>query len=172
MKQYILAALMAAPLVAQAEEGESIIGDFNGDGRYETAWVVPPENLDDYGELEPRQYVTFIRFSDESIPPIGIPACIDGNPVNLGDLNDDGTDEIGMWQVWFTSCWHNYYIWTNRNGAWMEAVDPFVVHCNGFEEAPDEIPVEKMGNGFVRLYYNELNEDADIVTLTRIEKLR
>ena len=77
-----------------------ITGDFDGDGQLEKAWVVRPEitgYIDNEGD-----YSCEIHCSDYSIPIITYGGCIDLNIENLGDLNNDGIDEIGVERVWLT----------------------------------------------------------------------
>ena len=62
--------------------------------------------------------VCYIKFSDPTIPAITTNGyCISGIPDNLGDLNKDGKDEIGLVPDWFTSCWRCYYVWTLKNNV-------------------------------------------------------
>ena len=74
--------------------------------------------------------VLVLRFSGEHTPPIKIEDCIGGTPVNLGDLDGDGKDEIGILREWFNSCWHNYNVCTFKDGQWEFAVPPIRTHCN------------------------------------------
>jgi hypothetical protein len=105
-------------------------------------------------------------FSDSSIPSIKIKMCIGGNPTNLGDLNENGTDEIGLLPDWCTSCWRSYNVYTLENDKWIFAVDPIITHCNQWEEGikPIEIDPDKAGNVLIR--YSEFTE-KDIVTKTK-----
>ena len=94
---------------------DAVEGDFNGDGKSEFMWLVPPKLIENDMSCE-GICTSVIQFSDNSIPAIKVEDCIDGLPVNEGDLNGNGTDEIGLLPGWFTSCWHSYLVWTYRNG--------------------------------------------------------
>ncbi|WP_298326729.1 hypothetical protein [uncultured Dokdonia sp.] len=93
-------------------EEEKVYGDFNGDGKKEYAWVKAPERLDDYdidwGEDDARGDLAFycpggcnsiIYFSDRSIVPITIEHSFGGSLENYGDLNNDGSDNLGFWNA-------------------------------------------------------------------------
>jgi len=147
---------------------DSIIGDYNGDGKQNFMWVDSPrvkENAEMECEGECR---CFIKFSDSSIPPIKVESCIGGTPTNHKDLNQNKSDEIGLVPSWFTSCWKAYYVWTLKNGEWINAVEPFSTHCNQWEDenyVPIEIDKKISGNVIIRYYQisdDENNEDGFI----------
>lgn len=148
---------------------DAVKGDFNGDGKPEYMWLETPQISDSEMECV-GDCISFIRFSDTSIPSISISDCIDGNPTNKGDLNGNGTDEIGLLPVWFTSCWRSYYVWTLKNGKWIYAVKPFQTHCMQWEN--DVIPIEtdKKRKGNVIIRYSVLTDD-DIVIKSESVKI-
>lgn len=139
-------------------------GDFNGDGVLDYAWLVPPKEseCEDCGG----NCTSYIKFSDNSIPAIKVEMCIGGTPTNLGDLNKNSSDEIGILPGWCTSCWRAYNVYTYKNDKWIFAVEPFSTHCNQWDEGikPIEIDYNKEGNVLIR--YSELT-DEDIVTKTK-----
>ncbi len=142
--------LVIAPFLSLAQDKQnttgkaipvySFKGDFNGDGKMDSGFVIAPlldsEGMDCIGKCE-----TIIRFSDRSIPDIIIDKCIGGEPVSVGDLNANGTDEIGMLKNWFTSCWSPYLVYTLVKNKWVLAVDPIITHCNQWDA--DVVPIEK-----------------------------
>lgn len=143
---------------------DAVKGDFNGDGVPDYAWLVPPTEsacADCSGTC-----TSYIKFSDTAIPSIKIKMCIGGDPTNLGDLNKNGADEIGLLPDWCTSCWRAYNVYTLKNGKWIFAVEPFSTHCNQWENGikPIEIDPDKDGNVLIR--YSELTKE-DIVTKTK-----
>jgi len=97
-----------------------ITGDFDGDGQLEKAWVVQP-SFKSYDECEGR-CTSKIYFSDYSIPIITYDGSIDLNINNLGDLNNDGIDEIGAERVWFQSTRQFYSVYVMCHSNWKEAI--------------------------------------------------
>lgn len=118
-------------------------GDFNGDGVSEKMWLVEPK-LNEEGDYCIDVCDSYIHFTNNRIPIIKITDCLSGQLRNLGDLNDDGTDEIGILPVWFTSCWRSYLVWTFRNGKWIHLVSPIPTHCAQWDQ--HEFPITKRQN--------------------------
>ncbi len=140
---------------------DSVKGDFNGDGKLETAWLVPPEILEN--DSCPGGCNSLIKFSDPSIPPITVERCIGGHPDNLGDLNKNGTDELGISTEWFQGCWNSYNPYTLKNGKWIYAVEPFSTHCNQWEEGVVPIEIDKKKPGHVLIRYSQSTDEAIVV---------
>lgn len=108
-----------------------LYGDFNGDGQKEYAWVKPPERLDenyeiDFGQDDERGDLAFycpggcnsvIYFSDNSIVPITIEGSFGGSLRNLGDLNNDGSDNIGFWNnnISYAGTGSTLFVFTTKN---------------------------------------------------------
>ena len=143
----------------------AIKGDFNGDGVEEYAWLVQPQFASDSMSCAGK-CVSVIKFSSKHIRPITIDGCIGGEPANLGDLNNDGSDEIGLMPEWFTGCWRSYLVYTNRQNKWLYAVPPFPVHCNTVEEELPLIQKDTAMKGHVLIRYSAF-EDSEIVTKTK-----
>jgi hypothetical protein len=127
----------------------SIKGDFNGDGITDDMWL---ESVD-------KTETCKIRFSGD-IPSIIINTCLGGIPVNEGDINGDGADEVGILPVWETSCWKGYFVYTFRDNQWMEALEPIPTHCIQWEK--DILPVvrDSTRKGYVFVYYSELTDNG------------
>jgi ketosteroid isomerase-like protein len=140
----------------------AVKGDFNGDGKLDYMWLIPPkintdtEVQDCFGNCN-----SYIKFSDSSIPSIKIENCISGMPINHGDLNNNGTDEIGLLPGWFNSCWTDYYVWTFINAEWTNAVEPFPTHCNQWDDGIKPIEIDYNKEGFVIIRYSEFSDESD-----------
>ncbi len=148
----------------------AIKGDFNGDGSRDYAWLVKPA-IDDTAMECIGACVCYIKFSDSTIAPIKIEPCIGGDPANLGDLNRNGGDEIGLLPDWFTSCWHNYKVFTFKNKQWTYAVDPFPTHCSQWEDSINPIRIDPKKPGNVIISYSVMT-DADLVVKTKSVPIR
>ncbi|WP_343671263.1 hypothetical protein [Chitinophaga sp.] len=141
--------------------------DVDGDGVKEYAYLVPPP-IDTTKEMECQDdsCVAHIRFSNRAIPDINIVSCIGGGVDVLGDLNNDGKDEIGINPQWWTSCWSGYHVYTLKNGKWIDAVPVISTHCNQWEQGVKVIEKDPKKPGYVIIHYSQLTED-DIVTRTK-----
>jgi len=148
----------------------AVIGDYNGDGKIDSMWLIPPKiaanDQDCMGDCK-----SYIKFSDPNIPSIKVENCIGGIPTNLGDLNQNGTDEIGLLPEWFTSYWSAYYVWTYINGKWVQAVPPFSTHTNQWDKGVKPIEVDENKPGYVIIRYSDLSGE-DIVTKTKSVKIK
>ncbi len=150
--------------------------DFNGDGKKESCYLLEPKKYDDedhFMECE-GECNCLIMFSDSNIPPIEVETCIGGKPKIYGDLDGNGTIEIGIWPWWWTSCWHTFYIYTLVNGEWEYFVDPFSVHCNlmeALEESGEPIitPVKGQKDMF-QINYSYFDEEEGIMEGTATVK--
>ncbi|EHQ30705.1 hypothetical protein [Mucilaginibacter paludis] len=143
-----------------------IQGDFNGDGKPEIVRLVKPK-LNKEGTDCVGGCVSYLRFSDTTIADIKVNNCIDGTPDNLGDLNGDGKDEIGLLPEWFTSCWRSYLVYTYKNDKWIYAVPPITTHCNQWEAHIKPIEKDSLNKGYVVIRYSE-SENNEIVNKSKI----
>ena len=152
--------------------------DFNGDGKKESCYLLEPKKYNDedhFMECE-GDCNCLIMFSDSNIPPIEVETCIGGKPKIYGDLDGNGTIEIGIWPWWWTSCWHTFYIYTLENGEWKDFVEPFPVHCNlleALEESSDQIIEPVPGQkGMFKILYSYFDEEEGIMEgTTTVKKL-
>lgn len=149
---------------------DAVKGDFNGDGLYEYMWLTIPK-IDSDGMSCISECTSYINFSDTKLPSIKVESCIGGNPKNLGDLNNDKSDEIGLLPSWFTSCWRDYSVWTLKNNQWTYAVNPFPTHCNQWEQDVNPIEIDNNNKGHVIIRYSEHSEE-DIITKTKSIPIR
>lgn len=146
----------------------AIKGDFNGDGKTEYVWVVAPKlNKDQTGCIGPCE--AHINFSDPNIKPIILNKSIGGTLTNLGDLNNDGKDDIGLLPDWFTSCWRRYVTYTMKSGKWKYLVPPFPTHCNQWESGVK--PLQKVAGkpGYLKENYSAFEKDSIIVKSKQVK---
>lgn len=150
---------------------DTVKGDFNGDGKMDLMWLDKPKIADTGMECD-GNCDSYIRFSDPAIPSILVKDCIDGLPDNLGDLNKNGTVEIGLLPGWFSSCWREYFVWTYLNGKWVFAVEPFMTYCNQWDDNVKPIEIDKNREGFVIIRYTELTEEPDFAVKSKSIKIK
>jgi hypothetical protein len=159
----------------------SITGYFNQDSKLDTAslyfqeiengdeydgncaWIVPAgfTNGDFVQVLEECSYCR-IHFSDPIIPTINV-IGISGELTNLGDLNEDGKDELGFSPQWFQSRFGYYQVWTLSNNLWIAAVEPIYVteFTTDDEEEMEWPPIKRhpTKKGYVYVYeYTEFED--------------
>ena len=120
---------------------ESIEGDFNGDGKSEYAaiyhYLDEPDEMvenEDYDYYEYGHYY-YIVFGDPAIPTIDVEWSA-AHLVNEGDLNDDGSDELGFFNWGGYSLWGEYFVMTLEGGIWQEVV------CVSHNEDWNPVPYE------------------------------
>jgi len=145
---------------------EKIEGHFTRKDKTEMAWLTPPKLNADEMSCVGGSCIATINFSDPTIPVIPINGCIGGIPTNLGDLDNDGLDEIGLLPEWFTSCWRDYRVYTFKRGKWIPAVAPFPTHCNQWEENLSPIIKDPAVRGNVIITYSAF-EGTEIVFKTK-----
>lgn len=141
---------------------DAVKGDYNGDGEEEYMWLEKPK-FPEATEIEGEYFgeclgecECYIRFSNKNIASIRINTCIGGEPVNEGDLDDNGTDEIGLLPYWWTSCWRSYLIYSLNNDKWKDFVEPISTHCVQWEKEIDAIEKSKKHNGYVIVRSTEM----------------
>jgi hypothetical protein len=139
--------------------GNAVEGDFNGDGITDYMWL---ETISKTEECK-------IRFSG-NIPPVIIGTCLGGSPVNEGDINDDGTDEVGLLPIWESSCWKGYFVYTFKDNRWVEALEPISTHCIQWEKNILPVVKDTARKGYVFVNYSELTDDG-IEVKTKTVKL-
>lgn len=132
---------------------DAVKGDFDGDGRSEYVWLVPPEVSEDMDCKD--ECNSYLRFSKATLPAIEQDNCIGGTPDNLGDLNEDGGDEIGLLPQRAMGCWVGYYVYTYRAGRWKPLVGPISTYCNEWENGLKPIEKDPAKKGYVLIRYTD-----------------
>lgn len=167
MKTFILTILTFCSSLFMAQEvGEKLQGDFDGNGTKEYAYV----KVSDCEEECEGKCETTIYFSDKKIKPFVIATANSGTLYNLGDLNNDGKDELGFYPNWCTSCWHAFYVYTLSKTGWKPLVPSISTHCSQWEE--DKFPIKKdpKKKGYVIITSSKF-EDDDIKIISKSVKL-
>lgn len=149
---------------------DAITGDFNGDGRKESVWLQVPKIKEAEMECD-GDCTAYLKSNNPSFTSFAIENCIGSLPTNLGDLDGNGTDEIGLLHDWFTSCWKAYYVFTLKNNKWQRLIAPISTHCNQMDEGIAPVKKDPKRKGYLIVRYSAINDDG-ISTKTKSVKLK
>ncbi|WP_162623222.1 hypothetical protein [Confluentibacter sediminis] len=132
---------LEAPIFPSTRENNMLIshnrqvfGDFNGDGLSDYASVIPPEiqsttktNAQSKDTVACKgECNSTIIFSNKDLKPITIKGAYKSQLENLKDLNSDGADEIGFWDIKPTT--KSLYVFNATTGALL--TEPIVINTS------------------------------------------
>ena len=155
-------------------EQDTIVGNFTGNG-IDTLYVEMVENPkynvqnDDMEQM----YIYYLSSNNKSIPKIKLYGCDAATPklVKEGDLDRNGTCEVGYIHTWTMSQWRYYRIFTLVKNEWRYLVEgdyldtPEWFRHSGVEVAE---PGKKKGTVLIHHYY----EGYDDIKEERIAEIR
>ena len=108
-------------------KSDTIVGDFNGDGKTEKAWF-KEKGIKAFEDCQKNRSEEscegIILFSDKTIEPLKINMCPMYTFKNEGDLYGNGKDVIGVLPGWFSSGCRQYSLYTLKKGKWKLACTP------------------------------------------------
>lgn len=128
-----------APIFPSTEVNRMIIansrklyGDFSGDGLSDFATVISPEIKSTINtQIQNNQTVecvgecnSIIMFSNEELSPITVKGAYQSQLENLKDLNGDGADEIGFWDI--KPITRSLYVFNATNGELL--TEPIMIN--------------------------------------------
>lgn len=156
------------------DEQDTIVGNFTGNG-LDTLYVEMVENPkytvhnDDLEQM----YIYYLSSPNKNIPKIELYGCDAASPklVNEGDLDGNGTCEVGYIHTWTMSQWRYYRIFTLVKNEWRYLVEgdyldtPEWFRHSGVEVAE---PGKQKGTVLIHHYY----ESYDEITEEKIEEIR
>jgi hypothetical protein len=130
-------------------EGKHVTGDFDGDGKIDTAIVKQTINA----KTKAKSWALF--FSDKNIIGLQL-GCCDVYLINEGDLNKDNTTEISVFQSPENGCTYTWTTYSYKAGQWTELIPTFLVptYCDPFnaKELEKKVFIE---NG--KVYYWDID---------------
>jgi len=135
--------------------GQRITGDFNGDGKTDTAFVKQTT------KAKVRNWT--LLFSDKTISSIRL-GCCEVYLINEGDLNKNKTTEISVFQAPENGC---TYMWTTYSyiaGTWTKLIPMFLVPT-GFSTADEGDDGSKLV-----LHFNNLPDEKISIEDLEVEK--
>ncbi len=154
----------------QPKPQPEVKGSFTIKGKQQLVWLVPPKidstKMDCVGGCN-----VVLKFADPKIPVISVKGSIGGTIYNLGDLDNDGKDEIGVLHEWFNGCWNAFDVYTFKHGFWEKAVPTFSTHCNQWEANVKPIVKDPAKIGYVKISYSAF-EHGEIVVKTKSVTVR
>ncbi|MCW3070228.1 MAG: hypothetical protein JWO44_118 [Bacteroidetes bacterium] len=114
--------------------GDSVKGDFNGDGKQEYAWT----EHDDSGPGN-----CAIAFSNKMLPRVELGKDLYGGKLmNQGDLDDNGTEEFSVVPYGDAGEWSNCSLYSFVKEKWAEALKSFAVYGSE-DDYIEKDPVQK-----------------------------
>lgn len=139
--------------------GEKIQGDFNGDGLIDIATVVLVKEGqgNPVEEGTPDEYQ--IQFSGNILKPINA-GCCEILLVNEKDLNNDGTDEISIYQAPSNGCTYTLTTYSFTKEAWKQTVEPLLIPT-GCDPVSNEDIQNRVFNENNDIYYYETDLNVE-----------
>lgn len=136
------------------DEQDAIVGNFTGKG-IDILYV--EKVVEDSGSLSIRHGCRYyIASPNKHIPKIEIQGTNVAPPklVNEGDLDGNGTCEVGYLDTWDCSQWRYYRIFTLRNGEWRNLIDgDYLSTCGMFRQSGFEVSEPGLAKGTVLVHY-------------------
>lgn len=145
-------------------ERDTIVGNFTGNG-IDTLFVEAVASTSENADYP----VTFYLSSTNlNIPQIELYGCTEAPPklVNEGDLDGNGTCEVGYLHTWTTSQWRYYRIFTLVGNEWRNLVDgDYLDTPEWFRNSGVEIaePGEQSGIILIHYAYDGYDEAVDSI---------
>ena len=116
------AMFLLTPVFSQKQimVGQRITGDFNGDGRVDTAFVKQTGNP----KTKTRSWS--VSFSDKTMASMHLGCCA-VYLIYEGDLNNDKATEISVFQAPENGCTYRWTTYSYKNGKWTTLIPLFLV---------------------------------------------
>ena len=149
-----------------------LIGDLNHDKIADSIFVTNPiyvgeEDVLEHGCINNLCDVT-IRFSCK-LPDIPLKNAIGASIENMGDIDNDGCDELIIVHQWFVGCWGRLYFYTFKNNQWNEFGNADSYLCDDDSLVSN---VKKINNHTIEATEKYFTEDGDIAKRVKRIKLK
>jgi hypothetical protein len=157
--------------LAKKEKIQSIdtlhIGDLNHDKIADSIFVTNPmyvgeEDVLEHGCINNLCDAT-IRFSCK-LPDIPLKNAIGASIESMGDINNDGFEELIIVHQWFVGCWGKMYFYTYKNTKWKQFGDADSHLCDDDSLVSN---VKKINNHTIEATEKYFTEDGDIGKRTK-----
>lgn len=109
------------------KEQDTIVGNFTK-GKTDTLFIIQCSY--DSEEREKDNYHCIMYSSNKLIPKLDLYYNIAPKLVNEGDLDGNGTTEVGILDTWYSSACRMYRIYTLHNNRWYYLIPPLYTAAN------------------------------------------
>jgi len=130
----------------------AIQGDFDGDSYREYVYLEQPSPDKVAAEI-----CTTVLKSNGSLTDLVFNSC-SSSILNIGDVDDDGTDEIQLVTSGTNGTWLSVGLLAYVDGKWKHCIAPFMI--NNTAHSMKQY-IEKLGQGKVKIYYHDVSENTD-----------
>ncbi len=130
----------------------AIQGDFNGDSYTEYVYLEQPSPE----KIEAEMCTTVLK-SNAALTDMVFNSCR-SSILNIGDVDDDGTDEIQLITSGMNSTWLSVGLLAYVDGKWKHCIAPFMINNSAYSMKQF---IEKLGQGKVKIYYHDMSETDD-----------
>jgi len=146
------------------------IGDINHDKIVDFAFIKGTKFSDEtkqWDDCEKIGCAITISFSC-GLPDISFENAVTGSIENIGDIDNDGFDEIVIAPSWIISCWGQLHFYTYKKGKWkkMGLVEQNICNNESFLTL-----IKKKGKNKIAVE-EQVWEDGDRVTKIKILKAK
>lgn len=117
----------------------------------------------------PAEYI--IKFDSANIPSLNIGCCA-AKIINEGDLDNDGNEELSIYQEPMNGCTYTMTTYTFKNGEWKQLIPPFLIPT-----ACNEIPLDEIKkrifqeNNKIYIYKSDMNDENFKLIKTEVKPL-
>lgn len=153
------------------DERDTIVGNFTGKS-IDSLWVMEKEIFGE-SSVFPIAVKYYMVSSNKRIPRVELYGVMQAPPklVNEGDLDGNGTCEVGYLHTAENSQWRQYRIFTLRNGKWRYLVEgEFFDTEEWFRHAGVEVAQPGPRKGTVLIHYGVSYGDGSAIVKDTIVK--
>ena len=151
------------------DEQDTIIGNFTGHGN-DTLYVEAVKNNDN----DDQQFRFFMVSTNPSIPKVELYGFDTASPklVNEGDLDGNGTCEVGYLHTWMNGQWREYRIFSLLRGEWRYLLSEHLRTSEWFRQTGIEVAERGKKKGTVLVHYScDMFEVKDTLVVPSFNKI-